>query len=204
MLFFAGASAKGIAQVANPYPALNSSAIRQRAEWSAEFQRQTDLYRRFNDPYTLPAYDQRSVYYWNSIYNPHGPNYMYKNKDLWNGSGQQGKREVDTENNDPDGKNSTAIESFFSNMSRFYFGEEESGSSKNQKIALGEINNDPVGRSEKNPPSDSKKVSLIILNPEFFKYSGELLRDGDNKRIPLACGTLTWGSWDRGGSKFPQ
>jgi len=42
-------------------------------------QQQQQYYNRLrNEPYTLPSYDPRSVYYWNSQYNPNGPNYMFK------------------------------------------------------------------------------------------------------------------------------
>lgn len=44
------------------------------AKWNLESARRYQLYQRLNYPYTLPEYDTRSAYYYNSKYNPTGPN----------------------------------------------------------------------------------------------------------------------------------
>lgn len=44
------------------------------AKWNLEFASSYQLYQRLNNPYTLPEYDTRSAHYYNSKYNPTGPN----------------------------------------------------------------------------------------------------------------------------------
>jgi len=106
VLVLAGASGKCIGQAVNSYAAQNTAAIQQRAAWSTQLKNQMDQYRRFNDPYTLPAYDQRSVYY--RPPNPVGTNHMYKNKNSWNEyeTDQQANKTVHTQDNNPDSKSS--------------------------------------------------------------------------------------------------
>ncbi len=69
---------------------------------------QRSVERAKTDPYTAPLYDPQSAYYWGSPYNPQGPNYMFKNKNNWSGSGtgSQANKAVYIQNNNPDSKSS--------------------------------------------------------------------------------------------------
>jgi hypothetical protein len=100
-------------------------------------QQQQQYYNRLrNEPYTLPSYDPRSVYYWNSQYNPNGPNYMFKYRG-------------NTFGNHVDDFTVSGINTI-------------SQSTKNPDIQK----NNPDAKSGLFAPKDSSKACIVVMRPK--------------------------------------